>query len=84
MSVQLLQFPPSRIDDVPRMLRHLAEGIEQGEFGDAHNIAWVIDCGNGRVECGMAGSAPEPAALGHFLFALGMKKLEDGALEKTR
>ena len=77
MAAELLKLPASDMRDVARMVRRIADGIEEGEFGQAHNMAWVMDCGNGRIEVGLLGAAPEPSALGHLLFALGMRKLED-------
>ena len=75
MPPQLLQFPKIDIADVPRGLREIADQIEAGDFGGAHNLAWVIDCGDGKVEVGMLGRAGEPGAVAHFLFSLGQQKL---------
>lgn len=76
MSAIVLQFPDRDLTDVPRTLRALADAIERGEYGDAHNVAWVVDCGDSRVACGLAGAAPEPEATAHLLFAIAQRKLE--------
>ena len=76
MSAQLINLKDRDIGDVPRILRSLADEIERGKFGDAHNVAYAIDCGSGRIEVGMAGQAPEPEITAHFLFAVAMRKLE--------
>ena len=76
MSVTILRLPDRDLTDVPRALRALADAIERGEYGDAHNVAWVVDCGDSRIEVGMAGAAPEPGATAHLLFAIAQRKLE--------
>jgi hypothetical protein len=81
MSAALLQFPDRDLADVPARLRALADQIEAGDYDDAHNLAWVIDCGNGRVELGVLGATPVPAAIAHFLFALGQRRLENSGMQ---
>jgi hypothetical protein len=81
VSAELVQFPERDMSDVPRMLRSVADSIEAGEYGDAHNLAWVIDCGAGRIEVGLCGKAPEPGLTGHFLLACGQRKIENGSIE---
>jgi hypothetical protein len=76
VTATLIEFPLPGIDDVPRALRTLADQIEAGEYGDAHNLAWAIDCGEGRLEVGMCGKAPEPGLLGHYMFARAQRKME--------
>lgn len=75
-AVTLLKFPDRDLTDVPRALKALADAIERGEYGDAHNVAWVVDCGDSRVECGFAGADPLPGATAHLLFAIAQRKLE--------
>lgn len=78
--LKVVPLNPSCAQDIPGALRALAERIETGGYGFAvHNVGWVMDCGDGRVEIGLLGAAPEPGATGHLLFALGQRKLE-GAL----
>ncbi len=79
MSAALLKFPDRDIRDVGRALRALADWIDGGECGEAHNVAWVIDCGDGRIDLGMAGAAAEPGITCHYLLALGMRRLEAGS-----
>lgn len=80
MSLRVIEFPDKDIADIPGTLRKLADQIEAGDYDDAYNLAWVMDCGNSRIEIGMMGKAPEPGALAHFLFALGQRKLEGAVL----
>lgn len=75
-NLNIIELPDRDLTDVPRALRALADGIERGDYGDAHNVAWVVDCGDSRIEIGMAGAAPEPGATAHLLFGIAMRKLE--------
>lgn len=76
MAAELVKFPARDITDVPRMLRELADSVEAGKYGDAHNLAWVIDQGHGAIAVGLCGTAPELGPTAHFLLALGMRKIE--------
>ena len=80
MGVKVVPIPTNSLADVAGGLRRIADQIEKGEFGDAHNVAWVIDAGNGDIRVGMLGMAPEPASITHFLLALGQRRLELGGL----
>lgn len=75
--MKLIELPVKDIADLARGLRAIADGIEAGDYDDAHNLAWVLDCGNGRIEMGMLGRAASPGAEGHLLFAIAQRKLED-------
>ena len=79
MTAALVQFPAREVDDIPRMLRNLADGIEQGKHGESHNLAWVLDCGDGEIKVGLLGTAAELAPTLHYLLALGLRKVEDAA-----
>ncbi len=79
-SLNVVEFPTGDIADVPRGLRAIADQIESGEFGDAYNMAWVIDCGDARIEVGMLGHAAEPGATAHLLFGIAVRKMEDRVL----
>ena len=76
MPATLVKFPAQDLMNLPSGLRNLADSIENGDFGDAHNLAWVIDCGSGRIELGLLGAAPEAGGTGHLLFAIAQRKLE--------
>lgn len=47
--LKIVELHSPAANDIPEALRLLANEIEKGEFGDAHNLAWVVDCGNSRV-----------------------------------
>ena len=78
--LKVLEFPDRDLRDIPSRLRTLADSIEAGDYDDAHNLAWAIDCGNGRIELGLIGSSPEPGATGHLLFAIAQRRLEAGGM----
>ena len=78
--MKLVEFPDLSVSDVPRMLRAIADKIENGEYGEAHNLVWAIDCGNSRIEVGLCGKSPEAGATAYLLLGLAMKKIEDGAV----
>ena len=79
--MNVVELPTKDIGDIPRGLRAIADAIEAGEYGDAHNLAWVIDCGNYRIEIGMLGHAAMAGAEGAYLFALAHTKLILAGLE---
>ena len=60
--MKLLKFPDAGIKDVAKGLRILADKIDSGEYGDAHNLAWVLDCGSSRVEFGLLGQTASAGA----------------------
>lgn len=68
MTLSVVSFPSKDIRDIPLSLRALADSIELGLYDDAHNLAWVIDCGEGRIEAGLLGSAAEVSPTAYFLF----------------
>jgi hypothetical protein len=75
--LNIVKFPKINLADIPESLRRLANSIEAGEFGAAHTLAWVIDCGNGKISVGLLGEAAEPALTAHFLLTLGLRELEN-------
>lgn len=73
---ELIKFPKNDSVDIPTSLRNLADQIENGEYDDAHTLAWAIDCGDGRIELGLCGNCSEPSTTAYFLFGLAKYKLE--------
>lgn len=76
MTAALVKFPDIDISDIPKMLRSLADDIEAGRYDDAHNLAWALDCGDGRVAIGLLGRAASAGAEAHLLFAIAQRRLE--------
>lgn len=77
MVAEVLKLPDRNVLDVPRALRALADQIERGDI-PCHTVAFVIDCGSGKVEVGILGPVPEVRPAAHLMFALGMRALENG------
>jgi len=79
LSLNIVNFPdmPAAMD-VPAALRKLADQIEAGEFGGAHNLAWVIDEGDSELSIGLMGKAAAPGAEAHLLFALAQQTIING------
>lgn len=76
-ALKVLQFPDlPGCQDVSSALRKLADEIDRGAKGDAHNLAWVLDCGDGECQIGLMGKAPEPAMTAYYLMGLAQRKLE--------
>ena len=63
------------LSDISDGLRALAARIEEGQYGDHHNLAWAIDCGNGDIQIGLLGKAPEPGITAYYLFGHAMQRL---------
>lgn len=76
MTAKLLSFPDVNVGDIPKSLRNLADQIERGDYGDCHNIVWVMDEGDSNISVGLMGKSAEPAPLAYFLMGLGMRKME--------
>ena len=74
--LKIVSLPVHNVGDIATGLRNLADQIEKGERGHAHNLVWVIDRGDGHLDVGMLGPAAEPGAVGHMLLALAQRKLE--------
>lgn len=76
--LKVVEFPDhNACQNIPEALRDLARSIEEGNYADAHNLVWAIDCGDGRVEIGLLGKAPEPSTAAYFLLGLAKRRLED-------
>lgn len=79
-NLNIVELPPRDLADIPRGLRALADGIERGDYGDAHNLAWAVDCGSGGLKVGLLGASPCPGAEGHLLFSLAAREMEISAM----
>lgn len=81
MLAEVVKLDTGNLLDVPAGLRELADNIERGAFDDAHNLAWVIDGGNGRIHVGLLGAAAEYGPTAYLLHGLAMHKIAAGSLE---
>ena len=75
MNAKVVPLPTHDVADVSGALRNLADFIDAGKFGDAHNVAWVIDCGHARIEVGLIGHCGEVAPTLHYLLTLGAREV---------
>jgi hypothetical protein len=79
--LNVIQFPAPNMGDVSAQLRELADAVDRGEYGDAHNIAWVMDCGDNRTEFGLMGKSESSGANFVLLLNLALHKLMQGLSE---
>lgn len=74
--MNIVDFPKHNIADIPQTLRNLADSIEQGEYGEAHALVWVIDCGSADIAVGLIGQTAEPGAAAYYMLGLAQRELE--------
>ena len=72
---KVVELPVADVRDIERGLNQLIADIGAGKYGAAHNVVWIVDCGNGRVEFGMLGGAAEPGPVAHLLMSLAQHRL---------
>ncbi len=74
----VIRFRKPRIDvrSVSEGLRELADDIDAGRSPGAHNVAFVLDRGDGVVDVGLLVPVDEPGAVAHLYLAMGQRKLE--------
>ena len=77
--LRVAAFTGSSLASVVDGLRALADAIE-AEGKTVHNVAYVVDKGDGDVDVGVLGHAPHPAPTAHMLLAVGQAKLIGGVL----
>lgn len=73
--LKVIEFPGADVRQVSAQLRALADQIDRGEYGDAHNVAWVMDCGDSRIEFGMMGQSESFGANFVLLLNLALHKI---------
>ncbi len=72
--MELLKFPELNINDIPNGLRSLAERIKNGEYGEAINLGWIIQCEN-NIEYGFLGKSASPLSEFNLLLDLAKQDL---------
>ena len=72
MSASLHVLPVPGLQNIPELLRNIADAIERGEYGEVNEGALVL-AGN-AVEVFGLGNADGPVT--HYLLARGQRKLE--------
>ena len=74
--MNILSLPARNVQSIPEGLRQLATQIEEGLFADAHNLVWVIDCGDSQIKTGFLGASVSPGSEAYLLLGVGMRGLE--------
>ena len=79
---EVVQIPCTTMQDIPGMLRNLANDIESGELGNVSQVVYVLDAGEGAVDVGLLGTAAAAAvgAEAYLLLAAGQKHILGGIL----
>lgn len=77
---EVVELPTTPLQDIPAMLRNLAESIESGELGTVSQLAYVLDVGEGAVDVGLMGQSHSPGTEAYFLLACGQKHILRGIL----
>jgi hypothetical protein len=73
---KVVPFPFGDVQDIPKALRTLADQIEAGDHGDAHNLAWVIDRGDKDLALGVLGPCAEIGPTAYLLFGMAMRRMD--------
>lgn len=82
-ALKVIEFPEQTAQSVVAGLRTLAQSVEDGKFGDAHNLVWVIDAGDGVIHIGLLGQTPNPGATAHLLMGCGQHKVVSGSMDES-
>lgn len=72
---EVVELPCTPVQDIPAMLRNLANRVESGDFGTVANIAYVMDIGEGSIDVGLMGQSASPGTEAYFLLACGQKHI---------
>lgn len=73
--LNVVEFPGETLNDLPRVLRAIAEQIEQGHFGAVESLALVTEDAEGYIRTFGGGKADYHRAFA--LFHLGLAQLVD-------
>lgn len=76
--MNLVEFPGSKVDDVPEALRRLADEVESGALGEVRRLAWVIEAAGGEIGLGLIGRCAEPAPMTYMMLGLAKRRIEIG------
>lgn len=76
MTATLHVLPSAKLQDVPAMLRKLADDMEAGEYGRVMEAAVVIS-GN---ELNLFGFGTADGTVAHYLFCCAARKMEEARL----
>lgn len=81
--MKVVTFPKDNLNDIPERLRTLADGIENGEFGEVATLFVIMpkDVGDWPNLFGYGSNADSP----HFVFQMELAKswLVDNVVKRT-
>lgn len=76
--MSVVKFPVINLNNVPEMLRVLADQIESSDYGTAVGLAYVFNTAEGDVLCNTFGPINQLEAVGMLTMAASMLALGDG------
>ena len=71
-------LPSAKLQDVPAMLRRLADDIEAGEYGEVQETAVVVS----GAELEVFGFGTADGAVTHYMLGCAMQKLQRHNVER--
>ena len=76
--VNVVELPAKNIQDIPEMLRQLADSLESAEIPNCTHLAWVCRHDNGQIRTGFFGASNSEAVVCecYWLLGLGMRGLD--------
>ena len=77
----MTEFTIARVDDIPKMLRHLADSIEEGDLSNVDGLAWVAIHKDSKITAGYCGQAADPLCAANVILDLGKDKIKEIFLE---
>lgn len=75
--MSVVKFPVHNLNDVPGMLRVLAEQLESGSYGKAIGLAYAFSTDEGEVFCNSFGPINQLEAVGMLTMAANMLAMVD-------
>lgn len=70
--MSVVKFPGLNLNDVPGMLRVLAEQLESGDYGTAVGLTYAFNTEDGEVFCNSFGPINQLEAVGMLTMAANM------------
>lgn len=75
--MSVVKFPGLNLNDVPGMLRVLAEQLESGDYGKPLGLTYAFNTDDGEVFCNSFGPINQLEAVGMLTMAANMLAMVD-------
>lgn len=75
--MSVVKFPVHNLNDVPGMLRVLAEQLESGDYGKPLGLTYTFNTEDGEVFCNSFGPINQLEAVGMLTMAANMLAMVD-------